>query len=236
MLRIIKSIVKNILNIYPKWLCKKEFVNQTFVRFNERPVEFSFVFRKLAEIYPRKILDVGTGTTALPHMMRNCGFLVMAIDNIHDYWESDIINRHYHVVDDDITDTRLNDKFDLITCISVLEHIKNFDAAIRNMFALLKPNGYMILSFPFNEHAYIQNVYELEGSSYGQNNPFITQSFSRTEINKWIQQNHGIIVEQEFWQFWDGNYWTVKNQIIPPRKVNVKEKHQLTCLLIQRNA
>lgn len=163
MLKLAKQSVKNLLNRYPQWICKQEFDSQHFKRFNERPIEFGFVFRKLGEIYPRMILDVGSGKTALPHLMRNCGFLVTAIDNVRDYWPSGMINRHYHIIDDDITDTHLSDTFDLITCISVMEHIHNFDDAIRNMFSLLKPKGYLLMTFPYNEENYVKNVYKLQG-------------------------------------------------------------------------
>jgi len=235
MLRNTKRIVKSLLNRYPQWVCKREFESQAFERFNERPVEFGFVFRKLGSIYPRKILDVGTGTTALPHLMRNCGFLVTAIDNIRDYWPSGMYNRHYHIIHDDITKTQISDRFDLITCISVLEHIKKPDDAIRNMLALLKPNGYLILTFPYTEACYVRNVYELPGSSYGQGAPYITQSFSRTEMDRWVVENHSTIIDQEYWQFWNGDHWTVGEQIIPPKSVTAEDKHQLTCVLIQKN-
>lgn len=234
MLKNIKLRVKNILSFYPQMICKYEYENQTFDRFHERPVEFAFVFRKLAEIYPQKILDIGTGTSALPLLMRNGGFLVTAIDNIHAYWPSGMTNRHYHIIKDDIVDTRLKDKFDLITCVSVLEHIEEYDAAVRNMFTLLNPDGALILTFPYNEKSYIRNVYKLPGSSYGQHLPYITQSYSRTELNKWLQDNNGVIIEQEYWRFWEGDHWTVGTQLIPPEKVSSEDKHQLSCLLIQR--
>jgi len=234
MLRFGKQIVKNLLNRYPAWICRREFENQTFMRFNERPIEFGFVFRKLEEIYPRTILDVGAGTTALPHLMRNCGFLVTATDNIHDYWPSGMNNRHYHVINDDITDTRLSDTFDLITCISVLEHIQKPDDAIRNMFSLLKPNGHLVLTFPYNEKSYVRNVYELPGSSYGKGAPYITQSYSRSELERWLRENRGTILDQQYWQFWDGDHWTVGKQLIPPRRVTANDKHQLTCILMRK--
>lgn len=236
MLRTIKTQVKNILNIYPRWICKKEFKSQTFVRFNERPIELDFVFRKLAEIYPLKILDIGTGTTALPNLMRYCGFLVTATDNVRDYWPSGMFNRHYHIIDDDITNTHFNDKYDFITCISVLEHIDKPDKAIENMFSLLNPNGYILLTFPYSEKSYVRNVYELPGSNYGQDDTYITQSYSRNELNKWFQDNQALILEQEYWQFWDGDYWTVGNRIIPPKKVSAEDNHQLSCILVQLQA
>lgn len=236
MLKTIKAQVKNVLNLYPRWICKREFKHQSFTRFNERAVEFGFVFRQLARIYPRNILDVGTGTTALPHLMRNCGFLVTAIDNVREYWQAGMFNRHYHVIDDDITDSRLQDKFDLIACISVLEHVENNESAIRNMFNLLTSHGHLILTFPYTEHKYVNNVYKLPGSSYGKNASYICQSYSRSELNKWLRDNKGEILEQEYWQFWDGDYWTVGNQIIPSRQVTAEDKHQISCLLVQKKA
>jgi len=229
-----KSSIKDLLNTYAKRVCKEEFENQRFTRFNERPVEFCFVFNKLMETYPRTVLDVGSGTTALPHLMRNCGFLVTATDNVRDYWAAGMFNRHYHVVDDDITNSRLNNKFDFITCISVLEHIENHEKAIQNMLNLLKPGGHLVLTFPYSERNYIRNVYELPGSSYGQGNSYITQSYSRSEIEKWLIENNAVILEQEYWQFWDGEYWTVGKQIISPKKVTNQERHQLTCILLTR--
>lgn len=234
MLKLVKSHAKSLLNRYPAYLCRQEFDAQEFTRFNERPVEFAFVFRMMAETYPKKVLDVGTGTTALPHLMRNCGALVSASDNVRDYWEEGMLNRHYHVLDDDITDTRIADRFDLVTCISVLEHIEKSDDAVRNMLSLLSHGGRLILTFPYNERSYVRNVYELPGSSYGRGAPYITQSYSRAELDRWLAENDAEIVEQEFWRFWDGEHWTVGRQIIPPERVGPEDPHQLSCVCIRR--
>lgn len=234
MLHLAKRTIKSLMDRYPKWLCRREYESQAFTRFNERPVEFAFVFKKIGEIYPQTILDVGSGTTALPHLMRNCGCLVTATDNVRDYWPSGMLNRHYHVINDDITATRLSRTYDLITCISVLEHIQRAADAVRNMFSLLNPDGHLILTFPYSERGYVKNVYELPGSSYGQKAPYITQSFSRSELERWFGENDGAIVDQEYYQFWEGDFWTVGKQIVPPRKVTAEDKHQLTCILVQK--
>ena len=145
-----------------------------------------------------------------------------------------MLNRHYHVIDDDITATRLSDRFDLITCISVLEHIQKPDDAVRNMFSLLKPKGHLLLTFPYNDRSYVRNVYELPGSSYGQGEPYITQSYSRRELTRWTDENAAAIVDQEYWQFWEGDHWTVGTQIIPPKRVTPDDKHQLSCIHFQK--
>ena len=231
----IKQLARNLLNRhFTQWICGYEFYNQRFVELNERPIEYGFVFNKLAEICPRDVLDVGTGSTALPHLIRNCGFVVTATDNVRDYWPSGMVNRHYYVIDDDITATRLSKRFEVAICVSVLEHILKPDEAVQNMFSLLKSHGHLILTFPYTEDHYIKNVYELPNSSRGKGSPFITQSYSRAEISQWAEDNQAVIVSQEYWQFWEGDYWTAGDQVIPPRRVSVKEKHQLTCLQLQK--
>lgn len=233
MLRWIKRQIKVILFSYVKHKCKCEF-EELPVRFNERPVEYSFVFRQLARIYPKKILDVGTGMSSLPHLMRLCGMHVTATDNIKDYWQGGLLNRHFFIIHDNITKSELREKFDLVTCVSVLEHIEKYEEAVANMFHLLKPNGYLILTFPYTERQYVKNVYELPSSSYGQHAPYICQSYSREKLDGWMKKYHGEIIEQEFWQFWDGDFWTIGKQIIPPRQVFSGEKHQISCLLVRK--
>ena len=215
-------------------MCKYEFHNRKYGNFNERPVEMAFVFKNLARFYPKSILDVGTGISPLPRMMSDGGHHVTAIDNIKDYWSSGFFNPHYYIIDDDITDTKITETFDFITCISVLEHIENYKKAVGNMFKLLKPGGHLILTFPYTEKKYVENVYKLPGSKYGQDFQFTCQSYSRAELDSWIHGN-GTIIEQEYWQFWTGDTWTIGDQIIPPVKVNLTDNHQISCLLIEKS-
>ena len=219
---------------YVSFLNKREYKLQTFSGVNERPVEFQFVFKHLARTCPKTVLDVGTGMTALPHLMRNCGFLVTAVDNIRDYWTSGMINRHYHVINDDITRTHLTETFDFITCVSVLEHIRDHKSAVRSMFRLLNPGGRLVLTFPYNENRYCENVYALPESSVKERFPFITQAYSRSEVNAWLADTGGEILDQEFWQFFDGEFWTCGERVQPPRQVDKHDRHQISCLLIQK--
>jgi SAM-dependent methyltransferase len=231
----IKSILKKFLLAYVNYVCRNEYRKQNFSGINERPIEYEFVFRKLTEKWPKSILDIGTGVTALPHLMRTCGFMVTSTDNIKDYWPKGMINRHFHVINDDITNSTLDGQFDFITCISVLEHVHNFHQAVKTMFSLLKPLGSLVLTFPYSEQKYVKNVYELPNSKAPSSMPFITQAFSRAEINAWIETNNGCIIDQEYWRFFTGEYWTAGDRICPPLKVTNRETHQLSCLLLQKN-
>lgn len=230
----IKSLFKYVLMLYVKRVCKQEYSLQSFSNINERPIEFAFLFRQLVNLWPKKVLDVGAGMTSLPHLMRNCGFHVTATDNIKDYWPRGMINRHYHVLNDDITQTTLTDSYDVITCVSVLEHIKEHQEAIKSMYKLLVPGGRLILTCPYNEESYAENVYALPESSVTENFAFITQAFSRKELDSWLGDTSFKVIEQEYWDFFEGEYWTCGERIIPPRRVEVHNRHQLTCLLLQK--
>jgi SAM-dependent methyltransferase len=233
-MKAIKTLVHRLGRYYCIRLCRKEHESQRFIWINERPIEYAFVFKQITRLYPRTILDVGTGTTALPHLMRNCGPCVTAIDNIRDYWPSGMFNRHYFVLSDDIRNSKLNTEFDLITCISVLEHIPESDQAVNGMFKLLKTGGHLVLTFPYNEKGYCANVYKLPNAGYGQDSPYICQAYSRDKLVGWLLGGRSRIIEQEYWQMFTGTYWTVGSRLLPARQVTVEDVHQLTCLLIQK--
>jgi len=179
----LKRLYKNLDRLYLSPILISEWKKPLFNFKNERPIEYGFVFKCLAKIYPQEILDVGTGKSALPHLLATCGFRVTAIDKIKDYWKDGLFNRHYYIVNDDITNPKIEKQFDFITCISVLEHIPNHKAAVRGIFKLLKPKGYLLLTFPYNEEQYVDNAYNLPEAGYGQNLPYVCQIFSQKEID-----------------------------------------------------
>lgn len=218
--------------LYVRDLCRREFRSQQFLGINERPVEYRFVFEQLTQAFPRTILDVGTGRTALPQLMRTCGFLVTAMDNIRDYWPDGMVNRHYHVMDDDILAPKAGGPFDFITCVSTLEHIRDHARAVRNMLSLLGPGGRLVLTFPYNEKAYVENVYALPGSIGADKYPFITQAFSRRELEQWTRDGGAQIVAQEYWRYFDGAYWTIGQRVVPPVRVEAGELHQISCVAL----
>ena len=230
MFNLIKKVVLKFIDLK----LKNEFDQMKFDKFNERPVEYGFVLNTISKYYPKTVLDVGTGSTAFPHLLRNCGLLVTAVDNIKDYWPSGMHNRHYHIVNDDIVNTKLTSKYDLITCISTLEHIDNFNKAVENMSKLLNPNGLLIITFPSSKFDYVKNCYELNESSYGKGNPYITQSFSTENIENWKNKFNLIELESEYWQFWTGKYWTCENQIIPPIKTDETGNYQIRCICLKK--
>ena len=104
------------------------------------------------------------------------------------------------------------------------------------MLSLLNPGGRLVLTFPYNENTYINNVYEKEGASWGDHVKYIAQVFSRKNIDKWLEDNNGFkIIKQEYWQNYTGEFHVFGDFIYPPKKSSTEEKHQLTCILIEKD-
>ena len=200
---------------------------------NERPVEYAFSFKQLQKYCTGKILDIGPGLSSWPHLLSNCGYDVKAIDKIDGYWSS-LFNRHFKIEHDDITNSKLVEKFQFATCLSVLEHIPNHKAAIQGIHKLLDKNGYLILTVPYNENHYDKDIYQHPEAGYGKDYRFITQVYSRGEIEMWLKNTSFKIIEQEYYQIFTGEFWTFGDRIAPSKKVENSDLHHLTCILLQK--
>ena len=231
MTRFMKNVLHSAGRRYCRAIVQSEFEAQSFRRINERPIEYRFAFEIIMDAAPKSVLDVGTGESALPSLIRTCGPVVTAIDNIRDYWPEGMVNRHFYVKDEDATKS-ISGSYDLICCISVLEHVKSHEDAIRAMLGALNPGGYLVLTVPYNENRYIPNVYALPGAGYGSDLPYIAQVYSRRELDRWFA---GVsIVKQEYRRVFSGEFWTFGETLSPPVRTTKGEPHQLTCLAIRK--
>jgi SAM-dependent methyltransferase len=199
----------------------------------ERMFQFEFAFRAIARHAPHDLLDVGTGTSSWPHLVASCGIRVTATDEIHRYYGS-MFNRHYHVIEDDITDTCLDRQFDMVTCLGVLTCIEDDGPAVRNLFRLVKPGGHLVLTFAYKEQEAVPNAYRAPGATYGEDWRFICRMFSRTELDGWLRENGGELEEQELFQVFTGEYWATGERIEPPCRVGVEALHHYTAVSIRK--
>jgi len=191
---------------------------------NERAVEWQFALTEIAAQYPRTILDVGSGDTAWPHLLANCGFNVRAIDVV-------ARNRHYLVERRDITNpsiVRDLPPVDIVTCISTLEHIANYDTAIRHMSRLGRR---LILTFPFHWESHLDDVRRKPTSA-------LCQAFSITDVMRWCEDNDLHEGRKSFFQCWSGSTWSEGLRILPPRRVNsylgLVHLADLACIVLTR--
>jgi len=234
---LIGALVHRFGRFYITEICRREFESEHAgpVAINERPVEYRFVFEQLLRTAPTSVLDVGTGMTALPHLLQTCGYHVTAIDNVRDFGEQGTFNRHFYVIHDDITNpSRVTSKFDFITCISVLEHIPAHEDAVNAMLERLETGGHLAMTFPYNESQYVNNVYELPAAAYGKDKPYVCQVYSRSELSRWLAKTDSQLVQQEYWQMFTGEFWTMGERLAVPKQVTQHDRHHLSCVLIRK--
>jgi len=237
--RVMLRLKQQILQLYSRAaqlpvdpLLRYEWSRRDKRRVNERPIEYPFALTCLSELCPSSVLDVGPGTSAWPQLLANCGYNVTAVDEGDSYWGRRPTNRHHYVLRDDITAPSIEGDFDAITCLSVIEHIPDHRAAARGLRSLLREGGHAILSFPYDERRFIENVYALPGVSYGPDAAYICRVYSRPEVQGWLAQGFEI-VRQEYYRIFTGDLWAFGERLCPPVKTGPDEPHHLTCLLLR---
>lgn len=234
-MRILKFVVHRAGQWYIRKICLTEFRHQVFSVHNERSIEYRFALQALGENLPRTVLDVGTGRDAWPQLLRHCGYVVTAIDNVRDYWPEGMVNRHWAVLDVDIVNPagRLPEKYDAISCISVLEHIEDHARAVWNMVALLKTGGLLILTTPFSHDNPHPNVYTRADALYGKDLPYICRSSSVTELHQWLACDLKL-EKRELWRLFTGPVWATGERCAWEQAKTEREPHQLGCFLFRK--
>ena len=234
---VVERIIHRICDPFWENHLKKKYQKQT-KNFNpyvfERPIEYAFTLSSLVRHKSLEILDVGTGRTAFPRLLMDMGFRVCCIDQKSDYWMSKIVNRHCYVFDDDICNSHLETgRFDAVLCISVLEHIVRYEAAVSEMVRLLKPNGVLILTFPYSSEAYCPNVYKLpESDELSSSFQYIAQSFSDEIINEWEKKFNLQIDAQSYFRGWTGKHWRCGERLKFPEIVDEAKTANGICLAL----
>jgi 2-polyprenyl-3-methyl-5-hydroxy-6-metoxy-1,4-benzoquinol methylase len=229
-----KALARRAGHSYIRRVCSAESASQKFTHHNERPIEYRFALECLARLRPRTVLDVGTGTTAWPHLLRNCGFVVTAIDNVRDYWDHQMLNRHWTVLDVDITKPKeFHGPFDAVTCISVMEHIVDHEAAVSSMLRLLAPRGLLIITTPYSHREQCPNVYKRLDALYGQDLPYICRSHSAKEIEGW-QRLGARLKRREMWRLFSGPVWATGDRIAWEQAQSEDAPHQLGCFEFEK--
>ena len=151
-----------------------------YVRSIEFPVIIDAILKRRNE--PLSYLDIGSGNSILPtYVATHSSFRVTVIDRYR--WISDQIKylmrlgkEHYlfkkrfvMLKDDFIKNKSLqNESFDIITAVSVLEHMENNgdSEAVAKIHRLLKPEGILLLTAPYNHFNHLK--FYVNKSVYGQ--------------------------------------------------------------------
>ncbi|MDP0308977.1 bifunctional 2-polyprenyl-6-hydroxyphenol methylase/3-demethylubiquinol 3-O-methyltransferase UbiG [Glaesserella parasuis] len=121
------------------------------------PLRLAYINDKTNGLFGKKVLDIGCGGGILSESMAGLGAIVTGIDMAADallvarqHAESNHLNICYQQITVEdflkqhcITDT---EKFDIITCMEVLEHVPNPHSIIQSCKNLLKEDGLLFIS------------------------------------------------------------------------------------------
>jgi len=124
----------------------KIWIKDSFSHFS-RKAEYQFVFNELKN--DSKMLDAGCGITFFPSFIKN-KFPNLDLDLVDFSRQAEKFyrNRDFSFISSDLTNLNILDKqYDIVYCISTLEHIKNYSSVIKEFHRVLKPKGKLILTF-----------------------------------------------------------------------------------------
>ena len=102
----------------------------------------------------KKVLDIGCGVGTLSFYLAKKGNYVLGIDisknavNVCKKSAKIFGLRDIKFQRMDFPNEIPRDKFDLIVCSEVLEHLEDDDLALKKIYSLLRPNGIVIISVP----------------------------------------------------------------------------------------
>lgn len=123
--------------------------NFTYVNF------FRFVLPAIRRESPTKILDVGSGSGTIGLYLSSLGFKVIgldvskhAVDRANASAQRLDIQSISKYINIDFVRFSSNEKFDVIICFEVIEHLENDNFAIQKLKEKLAPGGLLALSTP----------------------------------------------------------------------------------------
>jgi SAM-dependent methyltransferase len=173
--------------------------------YNERPAEYGFVLDCLRHVGKGPNLDIadigcGRGRQAVfGRMLGHCGATVTQTDNKP---------AGRHVVVDDITESLLPAAaFDAVLCISVLEHIPQYEAALGHLGRICRPGGIVVVTCPAGPGPTIDDVYKIPESNLSKRRmSFVCRQVSVAEAVEW-RPGGARLLEVRYWRCWTGRYW-----------------------------
>ncbi len=167
-----------------------------------------------------RVLDVGSGIGSIGQYLGEDGAKEIILSDTCEKMLNSLNERfnhlsNYQVTKLDITGEELSssvqlESVDAITCINVLEHIKEDTKALQNMRSLLRPSGRLLLIVPAVSWLY-GSLDALAGHH---------RRYERKELNKKLNENGYIVEEQRFMNFFGIFTWYLAGKILKQNKFN----------------
>ena len=156
-MKIYNNTIKSLLEVFPKVDPEED-----PLRYYKIPIIRTFYFERIRAVISclnyakshkgcfNKILDIGYGSVILFPYLRDYYNEIYGIDKHGKSMEIEEIFEKFNIkinlFDGDILEINFEDEFfDCITCISVLDYVKEYDKAINEIYRVLKHSGILIV-------------------------------------------------------------------------------------------
>jgi 2-polyprenyl-6-hydroxyphenyl methylase/3-demethylubiquinone-9 3-methyltransferase len=169
------------------------------------PLRLDYIEKRVSSLTAKIVLDVGCGGGILSESMAQCEAVVTGIDmseaplkvaKLHLY-ESDLKVDYQQITAEQLSDEQPA-KFDVITCMEMLEHVPKPASVITACFNLVKPGGHIFFStINRNPKSYL---FAIIGAEYVlQLLPKGTHKYTKficpAELAQWVRDAGGSILD-----------------------------------------
>lgn len=180
----------------------------------------------------KKTLDIGCGEGIFYHEFTKRGCDIVGIDYSKEALANmrkklEIVGIHPKIINADAQMLPVkSNSFQQITCLDVIEHLRDANAAIKDMSRVLKKNGVLILSVPnelylakpilpinFKEHLKAIR-HETAGFNYDElKNMLESNGFKIIRYNYYIKLFGRLMTELTFWMIGSKNIWRARTKM-----------------------
>ncbi len=115
-----------------------------------------FIYKKIGK-KSGNLIDIGAGNGLILRFFRDKGFEVTGMELSKAQTElmsKSPLMEGIKVIQGDISKAKGNEEYDYVVASDVIEHIKNDEQALKNLFSFLKPEGLLIVSIPAHSHLF----------------------------------------------------------------------------------
>ncbi len=98
---------------------------------------------------PLEVLDLGCGLGEFSLKLRDLGFEVICVDGSENYVNY-VKNLGFQALKSDFNEPLpfKNEQFNIVVCLETIEHIEKAEELVKEIYRILKPSGYLLISTP----------------------------------------------------------------------------------------
>ncbi len=191
-----KNVDIDLERIIPEYNSKNPFVTWLFKK------RLTIALEYLQSITPSNHLDIGCGNGKFIDIIQNSDLNIKSLSAMDTNKNVVTLNdtfKNCSFFQSDILNSQIkNNEFDSVSCLDVLEHIKEIDKAIEEIKRILKPEGYLIVSGPVESVLYKSLRYLIKGTYSEETGPGAgVHYYNIMQLDKTILKNGFEIIKMQ---------------------------------------